>query len=154
MSPRAAWRLEALDYRKVYDYVAGKADWAAAGLPREGTAAAKRSAADAADGDVPTCSLNDDLRAVRERVALSGWDQCIVVNDHRVVLGQLGRRALSGNDEVTVEDAMSDGPRTIRPDVPLTELLERLERQDLRSAIVTTSDGKLVGVIQRDRRLS
>ena len=49
---------------------------------------------------------------------------------------------------------MSDGPRTIRPNVPLTELLERLERQDLRSAIVTTSDGKLVGIIQRDRRLS
>ena len=35
MSPRAAWRLEALGYPEVYDYVAGKSDWMAAGLPTE-----------------------------------------------------------------------------------------------------------------------
>ncbi len=32
MSPRAAWRLESLGF----DYVAGKADWMASGLPVEG----------------------------------------------------------------------------------------------------------------------
>ena len=32
MSPRAAWRLEAFGYVEVYDYVAGKSDWMAAGL--------------------------------------------------------------------------------------------------------------------------
>ena len=31
MSPRAAWRLEALGFGGVYDYVAGKVDWIAAG---------------------------------------------------------------------------------------------------------------------------
>ena len=149
MSPRAAWRLEALGFQEVYDYVDGKADWAAAGLPRAGTAAAERSAGDAADSDVPTCSLDDELRALRDRIAVSGWDQCIVVNDDRVVLGQLGRRALTSNDELTVEDAMTDGPRTIRPNVPLADLLERLELQNLRSAIVTTSGGQLLGIVRR-----
>ena len=32
MSPRAAWRLESLGFSHVYDYVAGKIDWLAAGL--------------------------------------------------------------------------------------------------------------------------
>lgn len=36
MSPRAAWRLEALGLERVYDYVSGKADWSASGLPLEG----------------------------------------------------------------------------------------------------------------------
>ena len=36
MSPRAAWRLESLGFGDVYDYVAGKVDWMAAGLPIEG----------------------------------------------------------------------------------------------------------------------
>ena len=33
MSPRAAWRLEGLGFERVYDYVPGKADWFASGLP-------------------------------------------------------------------------------------------------------------------------
>ena len=36
MSPRAACRLESLGFGEVYDYVAGKLDWMAAGLPTEG----------------------------------------------------------------------------------------------------------------------
>jgi hypothetical protein len=36
MSPRAAWRLEGLDFERIYDYVPGTADWFARGLPREG----------------------------------------------------------------------------------------------------------------------
>src|SRR5438128_1173912 len=36
MSPRAAARLASLGFTKVYDYVAGKADWGSAGLPLEG----------------------------------------------------------------------------------------------------------------------
>lgn len=34
-STQAAKRLEALGYRNVYDYTAGKADWREAGLPTE-----------------------------------------------------------------------------------------------------------------------
>jgi hypothetical protein len=39
MSARAAWRLEELGFRQVYDYVPSKIDWFANGLPREGKAA-------------------------------------------------------------------------------------------------------------------
>src|SRR5947207_1695066 len=115
MSPRAAWRLETLGFDPVYDYAAGKADWGAAGLPREGTAASERSAGDAADRYTPTCALADDLRAVRERVRAAGCDQCIVINEHRIVLGRLGRDAIAAEDDRTVEKAMSRGPSTVRP---------------------------------------
>ncbi len=46
---------------------------------------------------------------------------------------------------------MSEGPSTVRPNVDLAELLERLEQKKLAAAIVTTSDGKLVGVVRPDR---
>jgi hypothetical protein len=36
MSPGAASRLESIGFERVYDYVAGKADWESAGLPLEG----------------------------------------------------------------------------------------------------------------------
>jgi hypothetical protein len=66
MSPRAACRLETLGFGAVYDYVAGKADWLAHGLPREGELAAEARALDIAAHDVITCPLDarvDDVRA-------------------------------------------------------------------------------------------
>ena len=149
MSPRAAWRLEALGLTEVYDYVAGKADWAASGLPLEGRIAQQPTAGRAADPSVPTCTLDDDLREVRSRVRATDWRQCIVINEQRIVLGRLGRAAIENEDKTSVEAAMSEGPSTVRPDTPLDQLLERLERQHLETALVTTSEGVLVGAVRR-----
>jgi Mg/Co/Ni transporter MgtE len=149
MSPRAAWRLESLGFSEVYDYVAGKVDWGAAGLPREGTAAGEPTAGDAADATVPTCHLSDQLADVRERVCAAGWDTCIVVNEQRVVLGRLGRRALSCG-QGSVEDEMSSGPSTVRPSLHLSSLHDRMRNENLTSVIVTTFDGRLVGVVRFD----
>jgi predicted transcriptional regulator len=65
------------------------------------------------------------------------------------VLGQLDRRALAGDDHVSVEEAMTEGPSTVRPNTALAALLERLVRRGLETALVTTSDGRLVGVVRR-----
>lgn len=46
MSPRAACRLATLGFEQIYDYVAGKSDWLARGLPREGEKAAESRAVD------------------------------------------------------------------------------------------------------------
>src|SRR6266851_10124929 len=61
MSPRAAWRLESLGCEKVYDYVTGKLDWMAAGLPTEGTNRQKPRAGDAARKDTPTLVFGHPL---------------------------------------------------------------------------------------------
>jgi Mg/Co/Ni transporter MgtE len=152
MSPRAAWRLETLGFDHVYDYEAGKADWGAAGLPRGGRAASELSAGEVADSNVPTCMIDDDLAAVQERVRASGWDQCIVINEERVVLGRLGRSAIAADDPRAIEEAMSSGPSTVRPNLILSELEQRLERQNLHTALVTTNDGRLVGVVLHGAR--
>ena len=147
MSPRAAWRLETLGFTAVYDFAAGKAAWLAAGLPIEGTDSAIPRAGKHAHRDVPTCTLDEPLQTVRERVRATGWDTCIVINQQRIVLGRLGRSALAGDDPQTVEQAMSAGPSTIRPDTPLIATIERLRDQNLTSTLVTTLEGELVGLL-------
>ncbi len=149
MSPRAAWRLESLGFARVYDYVAGKADWGSFGLPLEGASSGARRVAAHVRADVPTCRLDDELAAVRKRVARAGWDTCFVVAETGVVLGRLGRAALSGDDGRSIEEAMTPGPSTIRPSARLDEVVERMRRQNLGSLPVTTPDGRLVGLLLR-----
>ena len=148
MSPRAAWRLEALGFSQVYDYVPGKVDWLAHGLPSEGRLAAEPTAGDVARPDVPTCALDEELADVRVRVREAGWDTCVVVNEHDVVLGRLGRSALTSDVRGRVEDVMSEGPSTVRPHKPLREIAQRLRDRGLSTALVTTADGRLVGVLR------
>ncbi len=149
MSPRAAWRLESLGFGEVYDYVAGEADWFASGLPREGRDAAIPRAGDVARRDVPTCGPNDRVGEVRERVRAARWDECLVVNGERVVLGRLRGTALAREAETPVEQAMEAGPTTIRPDTRLADITERLRAKDVATVVVTTSDGRLVGLLKR-----
>jgi Mg/Co/Ni transporter MgtE len=138
-----------MGFEQVYDYEHGKRDWGSFGLPREGSIAEEPSAGELARHDVPTCRLDDDLAQVRARIRASEWNTCIVVNDTGVVLGRLGRRALASDDEATVEEAMTEGPSTVRPSIGASALLERMRRRDLTSFLVTTSDGRLVGLVLR-----
>jgi CBS domain-containing protein len=148
MSPRAASRLETLGFAQVFDYVAGKADWGSAGLPLEGSAGPR--AGDHTRRDVPICRLDERLSDVQARVRASGWDTCIVVSERGVVLGRLGRRALGAMDDAWVEDAMTSGPSTIRPSVALAAILARMRERDHTDALVTRSDGTLVGLLRRE----
>jgi Mg/Co/Ni transporter MgtE len=83
-------------------------------------------------------------------LAESGWDTCFVVDERRVVLGRLGRRAIRGREDVTAEQAMTLGPSTIRPSARLRDVVERMQRQKLTNLPVTTSDGRLVGLLLRE----
>jgi Mg/Co/Ni transporter MgtE len=139
-----------MGFREVYDYEAGKQDWLAYGLPIEGELAAEPSAADAARHDVPRCTLDDELADVRRRVRDAGWTTCMVVTDDGVLIGRLGRHAISGETNGTIEDAMTEGPSTMRAGRRVSQVLERLRRDDLRTLPVTTSDGRLVGLVFRE----
>jgi CBS domain-containing protein len=134
---------------EAYEYEDGKRDWGSFGLPRDGKLTEIPSAGEVARRDVPTCTLDDDLRAVRRRVRDEGWDTCFVVTDDRVVLGRLGRRALASDGQSTVEDAMSEGPSTVRPSIGIDALIERMDERDLTTFPVTTPDGRLVGLVRR-----
>src|SRR5215216_2866691 len=106
MSPRAAWRLEGLGFERVYDYVPGKADWFASGLPKEGRLASVPTIGDAARRDVPTCAPAERVENARNRVQAAGWDACVVVNKERVVLGLLREKEVSLGSGATVERVM------------------------------------------------
>jgi CBS domain-containing protein len=86
---------------------------------------------------------------VRERVRAAGWHTCIVVNEQRVVLGRLGRKAIAADSNQSVEQAMTPGPSTVRPSIGADALLERMRSRNVASFLVTTPDGRLVGLALR-----
>jgi Mg/Co/Ni transporter MgtE len=138
-----------MGFTQVYDYVAGKLDWLAAGLPIEGASAAQPRAGDVARPEVPTCGLDERLGEVQQRVRAAGWDACVVVNQQRVVLGLLRAKELDGDPDQRIEQAMRPGPSTFRPHVPIAEMAQYMVEHDSESAPITTSDGRLVGLLRQ-----
>ena len=130
--------------------MAGELDWLAAGLPTEGGNAELPRAGDVARPDAPTCRLDEPIGEVRERVRAAGWDACVVVNDQRVVLGLLRAGELQRGQDEPVEQVMRPGPSTFRPHVPIEELAHVMINHDLPTSPVTTSDGRLVGLLRRE----
>jgi CBS domain-containing protein len=131
----------------VCDYVDGKLDWMAAGLPTEGTNAQRPRAGALARSDSPTCRLDETLGPVQERVRAAGWKACVVVNGERVVLGLLRENELGGDPNQRIEQVMRPGPSTFRPFVLVEELAHYMAEHALPNAPITTSDGRLVGLI-------
>jgi CBS domain-containing protein len=138
-----------MGFPRVNDYVAGKKDWGSYGLPHEGTKVPERLAGDVVHREVPICGLADRLADVQRQVRAAGWDTCLVVNELRVVLGRLGRKALGSDADASVEEAMTPGPSTVRPSIGVDDLLERMRERNLTSSVVTTPDGRLVGLVRR-----
>lgn len=45
---------------------------------------------------------------------------------------------------------MRNGPATFRPDEPVEKVAKRMRERGVSSVLVTTSDGKLVGMLRRE----
>jgi rhodanese-related sulfurtransferase/CBS domain-containing protein len=147
LSARAAWRLESMGFQEVYRYTPGKADWLAAGWETEGEQAKKTRIRQMIQRDVPTCLLRERLEDVKSR-RRPNQDLCVVVNDRNIVLGVIRGEAWDANPLARVVDVMQPGPRTIRPDLEPKEAQKMLRNYDAPKAIVTTSDGELLGIIR------
>jgi len=120
-----------------------------AGLPTEGTNAQRRRLVDVVRRDVPTCFLGERLGDVRDLTIAAGWDACVVVSQDRVVLGLLRAKELQADPDLLVDDAMRPGPSTYRPFVSVEQMRGIMIDRKLESSPVTTSDGKLVGLVRR-----
>ncbi len=90
------------------------------------------------------------MHAVRERATAAGWDACVVVNDERVVLGLLRAEELRKGHEERVERVMRPGPSTFRPHVSIDDIAKFMVTHDLPNSPITTSDGRLVGLLRRE----
>ncbi len=126
----------------MYDYVDGKVDWMAYGLPVEGE-----------DGpfagefatEVPTVGPDHPVSAVRERLGQA--PRGVVTTDGGVVLGLVDTDVIDGADaDVPVATVMRLSPTTVRPSVEYATLVEQGDEH----VLVTTSDGRLVGVVEPD----
>ncbi len=105
MSPRAAWRL---GFTKAYDYLAGKADWFAAGLPREGKLVSIPRAGDAARRDDVTCRPTDRISDVIDRIRVAGEEP----QTRELYSDEYGLIALMVTLKCKVEEVMELGPTT------------------------------------------
>lgn len=146
MNPRAAWQLEALGFRDVYDYVEGKIDWIAHGLPTEGTGPHYAVVGEVADREaVLACRLGDRVGDVANELGSVPHDYCVVLNDQDIVLGRMRMKDVQGDPDQPVELVMEPGPTTARPTEPAKGLLERMKNRNVPAVIVTTKKGRLLG---------
>jgi CBS-domain-containing membrane protein len=97
---------------------------------------------------VVTCRLDERVGSVREgsphRHMGSRW-----TTSGGVLLGSLRRSALDCDPDLHVDALMEAGPSTVRADTLARELASRLAQRQLRFAIVTTPEGRLLGVACR-----
>lgn len=119
-------------------------DWMINGLPLEGDAAGAPRAIDAVSA-IPACQF--DVTLSEARAAMESHTGCVVVNDSGIVVGLLRAPDADGRQPVT--EAMRPGPATFRPGVAADELAQHLREHDLDHALLTTAEGRLVGVATR-----
>jgi CBS domain-containing protein len=139
-----------MGFTEVYDLRTGIQDWMGAGLPTEGSNTERPRLVDLVRRDVPTCVLGELVGAVRDRVTAAGWNACVVTSEDRVVLGLLRAKELESDPELPVERVMRPGPSTFRPDVSVEEMARTMTERNLENSPVTTSDGRLVGLVRRE----
>lgn len=131
----------------MYDYVLGKVDWMARGLPVEG----KRGPY---VGDVvvpaPTCRPDErvaDVDASQAPLAVvAGTGDSTGAG---VAIGRVDAKALADADPTaTILDVMEIVPDTLRPRVPLSRVDQRVSGR-----FVTNPDGVLLGMVDPDFEL-
>ena len=135
----------------------GKADWLAHGLPAEGEQASVPRAKDLLRQDVATARLDERVSAIRQRVARSSYGFALVLAGDGALLGRLRKAVLEGNPDAAAQAVMEPGPATVRPDRQLADLLEPMRTHNLQAMVVTTPEGRLLGMLRRDdaeRRLA
>ena len=49
-----------------------------------------------------------------------------------------------------MSEVMQPGPSTYRPDVEVSELVSKLERRGFKTALVTSPEGRLIGLFRVD----
>lgn len=149
MSPRAACRLDTLGFEQVYDYLPGKVDWLARGLPTEPERADRTRAIDLVRDDVVTCRPHSRMADVRPRAEASPYAFALVTTEDGALLGRLRKTALDADPQAVAEEVMESGPSTVRAHLPAEELAARMTRGKLTTIVVTSPDGTLLGVVRR-----
>ena len=133
----------------MYDYVPGKVDWLANNLPVEGDRPYAPIAGRAMRDDAVRCRPTDRIADVLESIQGSPYPFALVTSGDGTLLGRAPASALDPTSERPVWDVAQPGPKTFRPHVEAEKVVEVLAEKGYRWAIVTTPEGRLLGVASR-----
>ena len=100
--------------------------------------------------DRPICGLADTTQDAKQRAQAAGVSFCPVLNESGIVLGVVGEEEWQGPDSMPVEGIMDTAPTTFRPSVSVLEAIEFLDKYRQDAVLVTSSNGKLMGVFRRE----
>ena len=139
-----------LGFTEVYDYVPGKVDWLAHGLPVEGERPEAPIAGRAMRDDVVLCRPGDLVGHVLELIERSPYPFALVLSDDRTLLGRAPASALDPASDRPVWDVAEPGPKTFRPHAAAEKVAGVLIDKELRWAIITTPEGRFLGVASRE----
>jgi len=131
----------------VYDYVDGKVDWMAYGLPVEGD---DGPFVGQAVTDAVIVDVGATVGEARRRLRGTSGEVLIVTHGRGLVVGEVDGEALAGSDDGDpLLEVMRPVPSTVRPSATVASLAGSSRER----VVVTTSDGYLVGqaVLQPDQ---
>ncbi len=121
----------------MYDYVDGKVDWMAFGLPVEGE-----------DGPflgdqlapVATCAVTQTVADARRELSGADDDGVVIVEADGLAVGEVDAKALDGQpDDTVLLEVLRPVPSTVRPSVTVASV------SGGDGPLVTDSDGRLLG---------
>ena len=134
----------------MYDYIPGKVDWLAHNLDVEGDDPEPRTVGRVMRDDVVRCAPTDRAADVHESIERSAYPFALVTTAGGTVLGRVRASALDPRSEEPVGDVAEPGPKTFRPHHSAENVATQLADKDLRWAVVTTPEGRLLGVASRE----
>jgi len=122
----------------VYDYVDGKVDWMAFGLPVEGDDGPFLGSQVA---PVATCAVTQTVADARRALDGAGDDAVVIVEADGLAVGDVDEEALAGQpDEAVLLEVLRPVPSTVRPSVTVASVAGGGV-----GPLVTDSDGRLLG---------
>jgi CBS domain-containing protein len=128
----------------------GKVDWLAHNLPLEGERPGATIAGRVICDDVVLCRPTDRIADVRESIERSPYPFALITSDDRTLLGRAPSSALDSASDRPVWEVAEPGPKTFRPHVSTKQVAGVLADKGLRWAIVTTPEGRVLGVASRE----
>ena len=139
-----------LGFADVYDYAPGKVDWLAHNLEVEGETIDPPTVGRVIRDDAVRCAPTDRATDVLKSIERSPYPFALVTSVDGIVVGRVRASALDASSEEPVGDIAEPGPKTFRPHRSAENVARQLAEKDLRWAIVTTPEGRLLGVASRE----
>lgn len=132
----------------------GKVDWLAHKLPVEGDRPDLPTAGRVTRDDAAVCRPTDRIADVRKSIERSPYPFALVTSDDGTLLGRAPSSALDFASQRPVGDVAEPGPKTFRPHVSAEKVAAVLANKGLGWAIVTTPEGRVLGIASREDLLS